>query len=108
MTAIRESMIGTCFGARAVVAVAWVYGALFGANEEEGWVGLGECHSCGCEIFCFGWRWCSELKVFLRLREHVDSPAADNAVGRGGDDVMSILSTDDGDVVNRVGVTGTG
>jgi len=45
-----------------------------------------------------------QSKVFLWLREHVHAPGADNAVGRGGEDIMRIRGANDADVVNRVGM----
>lgn len=81
VAAVGEAVVGSCFGACAIVAVAGVYDSFFGADEEECWVGLGECHGCGCEVFGFGRGWGGEFEIFLGLGEHVDCPAADDAVG---------------------------
>jgi hypothetical protein len=40
----------------------------------------------------------------LRLGEHVDCPATEDAVGAGGEDVVGILRADEGDRVDGVGV----
>lgn len=56
MAAVAEAGVDAGFGARAVVAVAGVDGAFFGADEEVGWVCVGEGHACWGEVFCFrGW-----------------------------------------------------
>jgi hypothetical protein len=40
--------------------------------------------------------------------EQVEGPGTDEAVGRGGDEVVGVLSADEGERVDRVGVTGGG
>jgi hypothetical protein len=44
----------------------------------------------------------------LWLREHVHAPGADNAVGRGGEDIKRIRGANDADIVNRVGIAKVG
>ncbi len=106
VAAVGEALVDAGLGAGAGVAVAGVEGSLFGADEEVGGVGRGEGHAGGGEVFGFGGGWGGEFEVFLRLREHVDGPAADDAVGRAGDDVVGVLRADYGDGVDRVGVAG--
>lgn len=78
---VAEAGVDAGFGAGAVVAVAGVDGAFFGADEEGGRVRGGEGHAGGAEVFVFVGQWGEELEVLLRLGEHVDGPAADDAVG---------------------------
>ncbi len=44
----------------------------------------------------------------MGLGEHVDCPAADDAVGGAGDDVVCVLCADYVDGVDWMGVTGSG
>lgn len=78
---VGDALVHARFGACAVVPVAWVDGAFFGADEEVGRVGLGEGHAGWGEVFGLGGWWGRQEEVFLREGEHVDCPAADDAVG---------------------------
>lgn len=105
MAFVAEAGVHAGFGAGAVVAVAGVDGSFFGADKEGGWVRGGEGHAGGAEVVVFVWERGEELEVFLGLAEHVDCPAAYDAVCGDGDDVVGILGADDGDGVDGVGVT---
>lgn len=108
VAAVGEALVDAGLSAGASVAVAGVEGPFFGADEEIGGVGGREGHAGGGEVFGFGRGRGGEFEVFLRLREHVDRPAADDAVGRAGDDVVGVLRADDGDGVDGVCVAGAG
>lgn len=81
MAFVADATVDPGFGAGSVVAVAGVYGAFFGADDEGGGISGGELHASRAEIFDFAGGWGDELEVFLRLAEHVDCPTADNTIG---------------------------
>ena len=94
MASVSQSGVDTGFCTGAVVAVARVDCAFFGADEEGCGIGDGEGHACWTEVFGFAGGWGHEFEVFLRETEHVDGPSAYDAVGGAGDDVVGVLSAD--------------
>lgn len=94
MASVSHAGVDASFGAGAVVAVAGVNGAFFGADEEGCWVGDGEGHACWTEVFGFAGGRGGEFEVFLGETEHVDGPSAYDAVSGAGDDVVGVLSAD--------------
>lgn len=108
MAFVADAGVDTGSGAGAVVAMARVDGAFFGADEEGGRVGGGEGHTGWGEVFGFqrGWGRREEFEVFAGLGEHVDGPGAEDAVGGAGDDVVGVLGADDVEGVDWVGVPG--
>ena len=106
MAAIRDAGVDAGLGARAVVAVARVDAPFLGAGEEVGRVGLREGDAGRGHVFRLGRRRVRQLEVLLRLRQHVDGPAADDAVGGARDDIVGVLGPYDVEGVDRVRVPG--
>ena len=94
VASVSHAGVNSGFGTGAVVAVAGIDGAFFGADEEGCGIGDGEGHACWAEVFGFAGGWGGEFEVFLGETEHVDGPSADDSVGGAGDDVVGVLSAD--------------
>lgn len=95
MATVRETLVSASLGPGSIVAMTRINASFFGADDEKGWVRLGERHGCGRQVLCFGrWR-CGELEVFLGLGKHVNSPSADNAVCGRGQDIVRVLGAYD-------------
>ena len=101
---VAYAVVDAGFGAGAVISVTWVQSAFFCADEEGCWIRGRESHACGAQILGFGGRGRVQVEIFLGLGEHVDCPAADDAIGGAGDDVVCVLGADDFDAVDWVGV----
>lgn len=104
VAAVADAGVDAGFGARAVVAVAGVDGALLGADQEVRRVGLGEGHGGGGQVLELVGRRREERQGLLGLRQHVDAPDAERAVRGDRDDVVRVLRPDDVDRVHGVRV----
>ena len=82
VAAVGEMGVNAGAGACPVVAVARIYSAFFGAGEEVCGVFGRECDAGRCDLVGFAGRGRGEFEVLLRLREHVDGPGTDDAIGR--------------------------
>ena len=65
VASVSHSVVDAGFGTGAVVAVARVDCALFGADEEGCGIGDGERHACWTEVFSFARGWGHEFEIFL-------------------------------------------
>lgn len=90
--AIADASVDASFGPGAVISVTWVYGTFFSADEKGGRIRGWEGHAGRADIFSFAWGRGGKFNVFLRLTEHIDGPATDDAVCGARDDIVSVLS----------------
>jgi hypothetical protein len=109
LASVRKSGVDTRFGACPVVFVARIDRTLFCTDETKN-VGsaVRKLRLVGARSSVFPGGWRSQSKVFLWLREHVHAPGADNAVGRGSEDIMRNRGANNTNVVNRVGMAKVG
>ena len=108
MASVAQLAIDARFGPRAIIAMAREDGAFFRTDEEGSGICFWKSHACWSQIFSFGRRRSGEFEIFLREGEHVSGPAADDAVGGAGDDVVRVLGADEGDGVDGMGVAAGG
>ena len=92
VASVSQSGVDAGFGTGAVVAVARVDCAFFGADEEGCGIRDGEGHACCTKVFGFAGGRSHEFEIFLGETEHVDGPSAYDAVGGAGHDVVGVLS----------------